>query len=91
METCILHFRFACFFELTMGCAERDFKIDPIFLDWVHLVPGFYFIMKLPCLVDDGVCDVGFMNLVVWVSCKFSIFQEVFNLVKKVPIVVWGS
>ena len=36
----------------------NGFKIDPILLDWVHPVPGFYCILKLHCLVDDVVCNV---------------------------------
>ena len=51
-------------------------------MDWVHLIPGLYCILKLPCLVDDGVCNVGVLDMGVWVSFKFYVFLEVFDLVK---------
>ena len=74
METRILNCKFICFFEIMVGCAEMGFKIDPIFLDWVHPVLGFYFILKIPRLFDDRVCNVCCLNLGVRGSSKVSIF-----------------
>ena len=81
VETCILHCQFSFFFELTAGCAEMGFKTDPILLDLVHPVTGLYGILKITYLVDDGVCNVGGLDLGVWGSWKFYIYQEVLDLV----------
>ena len=64
----MLHCQFACFFYLVVGCAEMGFKIDPILLDWVHLIPGFYCIMELSRLVYYGVYGVCCFNVGVWIS-----------------------
>ena len=88
-ETDILYCKLSCFFDLTVGCAQTGFKIDPILFDWIHPVPGLYVIIKISCLVDDGIQNVGGLDLVIWESCKFPLFQEIFDLVKIVSIGVW--
>ena len=39
------------------------FKIDPILLDWSHPIPGFDFILKFTCPVDDRVGCIGNLDM----------------------------
>ena len=59
----IFHCYFSGFIDIVVGCTKMGFKIDPIFLDWSHSIPGFDFILELPCTVDDRVGCIGHMDL----------------------------
>ena len=39
--SCSLHFEFAGFLELAVGCAKMGLKIDSVLLNYIHPVPGF--------------------------------------------------
>ena len=71
VESYILHCQFTCFLELAVDCVKMCIKIDPISMDWVHPIPGFYCILELPRLVEDGVVYVRCLYMGVQESSQF--------------------
>ena len=58
------------------------FKIHPTFLDWIHLIPGFYYILEISFIFDDGVGYIHRLFLGAQEPSQFLVFSEVTNLVK---------
>ena len=63
MVSCSFRCEFASFFELALGCAKMGLKIDPILLNWIHLVPYFNCVLEFPPPVNNSVDDVGCLDL----------------------------
>ena len=59
----IFHCYFPGVIDIVVGCTKMGFKIDPILLDWSHPIPGFDFILKFTCPVDDRVGCIGNLDM----------------------------
>ena len=82
MVSCSFHCEFAGFLELVVGYAKLGLKIDPILLNFIHLVPGFNCNLGFPRPVNNREGVVGSMDLVVQGSIQFSLLWEIFDLVE---------
>ena len=74
MLSCILHCQFTCLFDLAVGCTKTGFKIDPILLNWNHLIPGFYCILEPTLPVYDGLGYICRLYLGVKGYSQFLVF-----------------
>ena len=65
-----------------MGCVKMGLKIDPFFLNCIHLVPGFNCVLEYPHPVNNRVGDVGHLYMVVQGSSNFPLFYDIFYLIE---------
>ena len=89
--SCIIHCQSACFFKPAVGCEKMCFKIHPTFLDWIHLIPGFYYILEFYFIFDDGVGYIHSLFLGAQETSQFLVLSEVANLVKTLSIGLLAS
>ena len=74
LVSCSLHCEFTIFLELVVGCTKMGLEIDPILLNWIHLVPGFDCVLEFPRPVNNFVGNVGHLGMGVRGSSQLPVF-----------------
>ena len=73
-----------------MGCVKMGLKIDPFFLNCIHLVPGFNCVLEFSLPENNHVGDVGCLDLGVRGSSQFPYSRRSLTWLNIVSIGVCG-